>query len=136
MAIDWLSLFKKSQDSLKGYIKPAELLRALGLALTTGGSFWGFLEVVGNHLSDFVIDPVALLNLQQIISHANAKNWVAVALGAVTFGISLYNKFNKGAVVLNPSAIPNSKILVVESVVDKTVAEKVADGVPVAPKSL
>lgn len=136
MAIDWKALFKKSQDSLKGYIKPAELLRAIGLALTAGGGFYGFLEVMGNNLSSFVIDPMTLLNLQSIVSDATAKNWVSVLLGAITFGISIYNKFNRGAVILNPSAIPVSKAVIVESVVDKSVAEKVAEGIPVVPKSL
>lgn len=127
MAIDWLALFKKSQDSLKGYIRPIELIKAIGLALGAGGGLYGFLEVIGNHLSEFVIDPIALLNLQQIISHATAKEYTAATLAIITFAISVYNKFNKGAVILNPSMIPTSKAVVVESVVQKTPGEIAAD---------
>lgn len=119
MSIDWLALFKKTQDSLKGYIKFSELMKALGLALTTGGSFWGVLQIIGDHLGDFVIDPVALLNLQELISHATAKNWVAFALGVVTFAISLYNKFNQGAVVLNPATLHNAETVVIKQVESK-----------------
>jgi hypothetical protein len=94
---------------------------------------WGFLQVIGDHLNDFVVDPVALLNLQHIISDATAKNWVAVILGVVTFLISVYNRFNKGAVVLNPGRIAESKSVVVEPVVKKTESEKVADGIVAPP---
>ncbi len=123
MSIDWLAFFKKSQDSLKGYIKPAELIKALGLALTAGGGFAGFLGVLAENMHTFVIDPVALLNIQAIISDASAKNWLAVVLGSVTFIISIYRKFNKGAVILNPATITESKAVVVETVVQKSPEE-------------
>lgn len=136
MAIDWRELFKKSHDSLKGYIRPTEFIKVILQAFTAGGSIYAILEFIGNHLNEFVIDPVDLLNLQQFISHANAKNWTALFFAGLTLIISAYNKFNRGTVILNPSAIPTSKAVIVESVVDKSVAEKVAEGIPVTPKSL
>lgn len=83
-------------NSVKGVINPEEFYRVITLALSVGGSFYGFITYISNHANDFVTDPNVVISINTFAQHCKDKQIPLAIFTAIFLGDYIRRKYIHG----------------------------------------